>query len=261
MKSVILYSLLCCMILGSLSSCKKGDKVFGYEELSKVRISNLPASYQLYYNDQLAALDRTGVYFLPLGEAALTVINEEGKAIGTFPVTITTGSMTLAYLNIEGNTTLLNNTLAEEPYKEGFVKMQLADFSGQSETPVNLLVTASDNMGEFVNIRDTIFNVTNKFKGSFEEVNLNGVDPYNLNYYWFYVLDQNNNPVLKDGYPLAFTMMQQMDYSSGSGKPCSVYQGYFTWKDELYIGPMDSYGPIGNGVSVYLDAGVSLFQK
>jgi hypothetical protein len=255
-----------CILLLVFCSCQKGAEIQPYQEFTKVNISGLPQDYHVQYNGvELQAFRRGPLeanFRIPKGESTLSVTNKEGQQLTEMNIQLTSDADTLAFVNVGSNASFLKNTISSESFQQDVVKFQLANFSDHPSGTVNLLVMPLDNSANFLGAGDTIRNVSAGFGNTFQEVSIKGIDQAGVYQFMIYLLDQNNQPILQDNLPIAFLMIANTDYTVQPARLHTIYTGYFSLKAEFYMGPLEGYGPVGNGAAVYgPDVSKTLFSK
>lgn len=205
-----------CIAWLMIGACQKGDgSVNPSTAITRLVVNNFnPNTWDLLYNGQPANIFGTYQFKILAGPARFTLVNKEtGKTDfeGEFDIAPADDTLFLFQVN-QQTVTMLRNTQASEPPKEGYIKVKLAYLNTKKlvDGPVNVVFRhviginwdTSENL--YSEKTDTIFNVTAQFGDTYKEIPLNideiisGVNPAAFKITF---LDQHNQPVLKDGKP------------------------------------------------------------
>lgn len=213
-KTSTLFALCTAWLL--TGGCQKGDdSVNPATEITRLQFTNFnPYTWELFYNGQPASISGSATFKILAGPAKLTLVNKEtGKTDfeGEFDIAPADDTLFLFQVNPE-TVTVLRNTQASEPKKEGYIKVKLAYLNTKKlvDGPVNVVfrhiigVNWDTNENLYSDKADTIFNVTARFSETYKEIPVNieeiiaDVNPASFELLF---LDQHNQPVLKNGKP------------------------------------------------------------
>lgn len=197
------------------TSCQKGDEsVSPYKELTDLKLNNLSSvTLKLLYNGEL--LNGSENFKIPTGKASLSLMNSETKKIeyeGEFDIK-SKDTLYIFQPDPQLPVTVFRSTQSSELQKEGHLKIKVAQFFTfvEGDEPVKLIFKQAvgfDSEMPWLYIYDskgyTIANVTNQFSENYAEIPLL-IDsiPFDVPpMFQIEVLDNNDQPVLKDGMPL-----------------------------------------------------------
>ena len=209
-----LYTILI-LLSAFLTSCQKGDEsVNPYKELTDLKLNNLSTiTLKLLYNNEL--LDGSENFKIPTGKAKLSLMNSETKEIeydGEFDIK-SKDTLYIFQPDPQLPVTVFRSTQSSELQKEGYLKIKAAQFFTfiEGDEPVKLRFKQAvgfDPEMPWLYIYDskgyTIANVTNQFSENYTEITLL-IDsiPFDVPpMFQVEVLDNNDQPILKDGIPL-----------------------------------------------------------
>lgn len=251
MKKII-YALLL-ILLGT--SCQRGEEIAPFTELSNIFLFTGFDNVSISRNgEQLSVSQR--LIKVPLGEAVYSFRDADGNMLLEQSMEFLNNRDTISFSN-NGEASFVGRSLGSVPVNPLRIKVDVANLSSfNAGAAVNLIAYKIDAGLNILSDSEEVSDVSNVLSNNYTELDLDGfasTDPAEAGQFmiFFYVVDDNMQPYLKDGYPIAFAAIPQLDFLNTGASLHKVYQIILRDVDSNIIGPMDGIGAYPQGAYVY----------
>ncbi|MFD2970197.1 hypothetical protein [Sphingobacterium bambusae] len=241
-----------------LVSCKKGEYVEAFENLSNVYLSGNFNGISIYRNDQQIFITQNSIK-VPIGQATYRFLDVDGKRLLEEMVAFDNTMDTISLLN-NGESSLLLRSLGNIAVNPERFKIDLANigmFNNGAE--VNIVACMADGSLMPVSEPEIISNISNRFANNFAEFELGGYASSTYAetagyYILFYPVDSEMEPYLHDGYPILFALALA-PHNDNTVEPAGLNKVYqIALRDDVpsdYLGMIPGIGIYPEGSSAY----------
>ncbi len=234
-----------------LAGCKKGEEVPVFEELSTVFLSSGFNNVTIYKDNQRVSVQQSSMK-VPSGEALYRFQDVEGVPLLEQVLEFSAGLDTISFVS-DGENSLLLRSLAKIAVDPTKLKVDVANLGAFANgRDVNLMVYKVDASSlEVLGEGEPIPNVSRTFSNNFNTLDLDGIasdpDAHNKFSLFLYVMDDDMQPVLKDGSPIVFLL----SLASTEAVTNKVYQLVLRDSPDFEMGMIEGFGIYPDGSYFY----------